>query len=256
MIGDVGTSQRVWVSGQDSSHVERHVAVADDDHALMTQIDWQRGEFGVPVEPRNELGGGATARQAHALDVEPTIVGRADCVEHRVMVGQQFGVGDVIADFDVEVEPEAALSGDPVEEPGDALGGLVVRRDAGPHQPVRRRKLLEDVDAHPSLGEQFIGRVHRCGTGADDRHGQRSAGARVDLRGLQHRRQLRRRGQLALTFRVERRVQLDERQLLGFEPRVGRNGADRAGGHAGAAVDAGDGVDVEHLRRCEAGLVR
>ena len=41
MIGDVGARQRIRIGGQDPRHVERHVAVADDDDAFMAQIDWQ-----------------------------------------------------------------------------------------------------------------------------------------------------------------------------------------------------------------------
>jgi hypothetical protein len=35
-----------------------------------------------------------------------------------VVVRQQFGVCDVLADLDVEIEPEATLAGDLVEQPG------------------------------------------------------------------------------------------------------------------------------------------
>ena len=57
------------------------------------------------VDPRDHLGGGAGAGQTHPVDVEPTVVGRADRVQHGVVVIQQFGVAEVLADLDVEVEP-------------------------------------------------------------------------------------------------------------------------------------------------------
>ena len=91
---------------------------------MITTRSWLRStgrsaEVGMPVDPRDQFGGGSGARQAHAVDVQATVVGRADRVQHGVMVGQQIGVAQVLADLDVEVEPEAAMTGDPVEEPGD-----------------------------------------------------------------------------------------------------------------------------------------
>ena len=109
------------------------------------------------------------------VDVEATVVGRADGVQHGVVVRQQLGVAHVLADLDVEVEPESAARGDPVEQLGDPLGGLVVGRHPGAHQTVGRRQLLEDVDPHALLGQQFVGGVHRGRPRPDDRHRQRAA---------------------------------------------------------------------------------
>ncbi len=105
VVGDVGAGQRVRVGRQDARDVERDVAVADDDHPLMAQIDWQIGVFGMPVDPRHHFGGGAGTRQPHAVDVESTVVGRTDGVEHRVVVRQQVVMRQVRSHLDVEVEP-------------------------------------------------------------------------------------------------------------------------------------------------------
>ena len=67
------------------------------------------------------------------------------------MMGQQVGMADVLADLDIEVEPEVAMTSDPVEELGDSFGVLVIGRDPGAHQPVGRGQLLKDVDAHAML---------------------------------------------------------------------------------------------------------
>ena len=147
--------------------------------------------------------------------------------------------------------------GDPVEQPGDPLGGLMVGRHARAHQTVRRRQLLEDVDPHALLRQQFVGGVHRRGPGADDRDRQRTAGARgapsgASITGASFDVG----GSLPSRFGIERRVEFDERQLLSVELGVGRDGADRARRDAGAAVHARDGIDVEHLGRREARLVR
>ena len=191
------------------------------------------------VDPRNHFGGGAGTRKAHAVDVESTVVGRTYGVDHRVVMRQKFVMGQVRSHLDVEVEPEPSPPGDPVEQPRHPLGALVVGGDPGPHQPVRRRQPFEDVDPHPVLGQQFVGGIHGRGSGADDRHRQRPACARLDISaprvtgasfdvG----------GSLRLALRIERGVQLDERQLLGLQPGVGCDRADRARAHARAAVDA------------------
>ena len=175
MVGDVGAGQLVRVGGEHAGHVESDVAVADDDDPLVTEIDWQIGEIGMAVDPGHQLGGGAGARHVHAVDVQPAVVGRADRVDDGVVVRQQIVVTQMLADLDVEEEPEFAPTGDPVEQRGDPLGGLVVRCHPGAHQSVRGGQLLEDIDPHAVLGEQFVGGVHRGRPGAHDRHGQRTA---------------------------------------------------------------------------------
>ncbi len=111
--------------------------------------------------------------RSDAVDVEPTVVRCTDGVDHGVMVCQQLGVTDVRADLDVEIEPESGQPRHSIEHPGDPLGALVIRRHARAHQPVGRRQLLEDVDPHAGLRQQFVGGVHRGRPGPDDRHRQR-----------------------------------------------------------------------------------
>ncbi len=91
--------------------------------------------------------------QAHPVDVQPAVVGCPDRVDDGVVMCQHVIVAELVADLDVEVEPEFATTRDPVEELSDPLGGLVVRRHPGSHQTVRGGKLLEDVDPHAVLGE-------------------------------------------------------------------------------------------------------
>ena len=210
----------------------------------------------MPVDPGHHLGGGPGAGQAHALDVQPTVVGRAHRIEHGVVMGQQVVVRQVRSHLDVEVEPKPAPPGDPVEQLRHPLGALVVGRHARAHQPVRGRQLFEDVDPHAKLAEQLVCGVHRGGPGTDDRHGQRSPGPRMDHGCLDDRCQLRRGRQLPLGFGVERGVERHERKLLRLQPGIGRDGPDRTRAHARTAVDARHRVDVEHLGRCEARLVR
>ena len=244
--------------GQDPGDIERDVAVADDHHSLVCQVDGKIGVFGVTIDPGDHLGGRAGARQAHTVDVQPAIVRCADRVEHGVVVVQQVGVRKVRSHLDVEEEPEAPPLGDVVEQPGDPLGALVVRCHARAHQTIRRRQPFEDVHPHTALGEQLVGGVHRGRPGTDDRHRQRTRLARMDFRGVDHRRQFRRRRQLLARgpIRIERRIESDERQLLGLQSTVGCDRSDRAGADARTAVDTGDGVDVEHFGGREARFVR
>ncbi len=134
----------------------------------------------------------------------------------------------------------------------------MVGGDPGAHQPVRRRQPFEDVDPHPVLGKQFVGGIHGRGTGPDDRDRQWAARTGIDKRRLDHRRQLGGRRHLLVggPLRIEGGVERDERQLLGLQPGVGCDRPDRAGRHAGAAVDTRRRIDVEHLGGGEARLVR
>ena len=219
MIGDVGASQFVGVGGEHASHIDGDVAVTDDDDPLVAEIDWQIGEVGVTVDPGHDLGSGAGTGQVHAVDVQPAVIGRADGVDDGVVVRQQVIVAEVLADLDVEEEPEFAATGDPVEERSDPLGGLVVRRHPGAHQPVWGGQLLEDIDPHTGLGEQFVGGIHRSRTGSHDRHGQRAPVISVIPAHLwcgDHRRQFGCRRQLLAcrAIWIVRRVERDEGLLF------------------------------------------
>ena len=255
-VGDVGPGQTVRVAGEDPRDVEGDVAVADHHDGFRAQVDWQIGEVGVAVDPGHQLGRGAAARQTHPLDVQATIIGRTNRVEHGVVMLGQFGEREVLADLDVEEERESRQPRHLVEQLGDPLGGLMIGSDAGTHQPVRRRQLLEDVHDDAALCQQFVRGVHGCRPGADDGDGQGTTAAVVHHGRLQHRRELRRRGQLSLTLRVERRIEFDEHLLVLVEFGIGRDGADGTRADTRAAVHARHGIDVEHLGGREPRLVR
>ena len=109
-VGNVGAGQVVRIGREHSGHIKGDVAVADDHDAFVAEIDWQVGKVGMPVDPCDQLGGGSGARQTHPVDVQPAIVGRTDRVQHGVMMGQQVGVTQVLADLHVEVEPEVTIT--------------------------------------------------------------------------------------------------------------------------------------------------
>ncbi len=258
LVGDVGVSQLVRVGRQYAGHIQRDVAVSNDNDPLVAEIDWQIDEIGMPVDPCHQFGGGAGAGQIHPVDVEAAVVGRARCVDDGVVMCEHVVVAELIADLDVEEEPELATTRDPVEQLGHPLGGLMIRRYPGPHQSVRGGQLFENIDPHALLGQQLVGGIHRGRPGPHDRHRQRAAVLTVDLRCRNHRRQFGCRRQLLIsrTIRIETRVERDERQLLSRQAGVGGNGAHRARAHAGTAVHARHRIDVKHFSGSEFRLVR
>ena len=175
-------------------------------------------------------------------------MGGTDRIDDRMMMRKQLVMGDVPADLDIEVEPEAVSAAHAVEQPGDALGARVVGGDPGTHQSVGGGQRVEDVDPHPGLGEKFVGGVHAGRTGPDDCHRQRDRSV-ADPGCGQYRRQLRDRRHLEPvgTDRVVVGVHRDERQLFGTQPGVRRDRADRAGTDTRAAIHTGQRIDVEHL---------
>ena len=185
-------------------------------------------------------------------------LGAPDGVNDRVVVRQQVVVAQLVADLDVEEEPELATACDPVEQLGHPLGGLMVRRNPGTYQSVRGGQFFEDIDPYALLGQQLVGGVHGGRPGPDDGHRQRAAVLAVNLRRWDYRRQLgcRRQFLVGRAIRIERRVEFDERQLLGSQPGIGRNGTNRAGADAGAAVHTRHRIDVKHFGGSESRLVR
>ncbi len=198
-------SQLVRVGGQHAGHVQRDIAVSDDDDPFVAEIDWQINEIGMPVDPRHQLGGGTGARQIHPVDVEAAVVGRARCVDDGVVMRQHVVVAELVADLDVEEEPELATTGDPVEQLGHPLGGLVIRRHPGTHQSIRGGQLFEDIDPNALLGQQLVGGIHGGRPGPHDGHRQRTGVLAVHFRCGDHRCQLGRRWQ----FLVGRSIRIE-----------------------------------------------
>ena len=96
-------------------HVKRHVAVADDHHPLVIEFDAAISDPRVSVDPCDHIGGAAGTRQSHTLDVESAVTRSADCVEHSVVVSQQFVMRNMLSHFDIEVVVKPFLLADPVE---------------------------------------------------------------------------------------------------------------------------------------------
>ena len=146
VIRDVGGRQHVGIRDQDTSHVHRHVAVPDDDRPLVRQVEFPVRKVGVAVVPGDELGRGMAAPKVLARDSEPTVRLRAEGVDDVVVVPAQVRPIQVPAHGHVAEEAHVGLRRDPVVLRGDLLDRRMVRRDALPHQPVRRGQAVEHVD--------------------------------------------------------------------------------------------------------------
>ena len=83
---------------------------------------------------------------------------------------QQLRAGDVAAELDMPEEPEALVLGGLVVGAGDRLDLRVVGGDARPHEPVRRRQAVVEVDGELRVvdGQQLAGGVEAARAGADD----------------------------------------------------------------------------------------
>ena len=236
------------------SHVERHVAVADDDGALVIERRVQVDPVGVPVVPVDEVRGRVAAAQLLARNLQCPALGRAGGVDDAVMMLEQLVMGHVAPDLDVEPQGNGLPSGEVLEHARHLLGVEVVRSDAVPDQAVGRRQPIEERDLDlgaPGAGE-LVGKEPTGRTGADDSHAERLG----LVFPLGSRRRVRHRCRDVAHPREVVGVDLQVvAQVVGnLEVRV--HGADRAGVDARAAVDALVRMDVEHLGRGELRLVR
>ena len=170
VVGRVGDRELRRRQREHPRDVDRDVAGADDDRLLGLQVDLEPAVVRVAVVPGDELGRGVRAAQLLARDPEPPVDRGAERVEDDVVVLEQLAAGDVAAELDMPEEPEALVLGRLVVGPRDRLDLRVVRGDARPHEPVRRRQAVVEVDGERRLvdGQQLAGGVEAAGAGADD----------------------------------------------------------------------------------------
>ena len=166
--GDLGGHEVVGVLGQDAGDVQRDVADADDGDLLGTQVPGTR-VVGVTVVPRDEVGAAVALGGVDAGNVEGGVGVGSGGEDDGVIVLLELGHRDVTADLDVADEPNVPALEDLVEGHDDLLDARVVGGDAVAHQPVGRRKPLEqvDTDLHARLREDVRG-VDACGACSDD----------------------------------------------------------------------------------------
>ncbi len=172
VVGHVGAGEDLRIHHQRTGDVECDVAVADDHRALTGQVERPVRVVGMPVVPGNEFRCSVRAGQVLARDLEVPVTGRADRVDDRVVVGEQFVVRDVGAHLDVEVALGVLVSDGAAEQVADRLGALVIRCHTGPDETERRREAIEDVDLDTGTGSELHRGVAGGGTGSDDRDPQ------------------------------------------------------------------------------------
>ena len=183
VVGDVGRGQFFDRARQDAGDVHRHVAVADDGHALHpAQVVLQVAVVGMPVVPADENGRRVAAGQVFARNAQPAVRFGPGRKQDLVIVAEHLVEEHVLTERDVAEEAEARPAGDLLVLADDGLDLLMVGGHAATHQPIRGRQAVEHIDAdgHVFLPEQFAGGIEAGRSGAEDSHAERE-GIGADL---------------------------------------------------------------------------
>jgi hypothetical protein len=138
VVRDLGGKQLLRVLDQHAGHVQCHVAVADHGNFLRLQRPLPR-HVRVPVVPGNKISAAEGALQVDARDRQVGVLDGAGGEDHSVVEGAEIVEGEVPAVGDVAQEPNVAAVQDLVERVDDAFDPRMVRGNAIPDQPVRRR---------------------------------------------------------------------------------------------------------------------
>src|SRR4051794_30876445 len=109
------------------------------------------------VVPSHELGSRVRAGAILALDAQPVVGHRPDRVDDRVVAVEQLLARDVGAQLDASEEAETFLRGGLLVAARDRLDLRVIRRNAGAHQPERRRQRVVEVDREARLQQVLAG---------------------------------------------------------------------------------------------------
>ena len=98
MVGNVrGAKLSHWL-GEDPAHVRSHVALSNDRHRFLTEVECSIAIIRVTVEPSDELSRGVTAQQVLARDAHSAVGLCSASKYYRVVSGPQFGDGNVTTD--------------------------------------------------------------------------------------------------------------------------------------------------------------
>ena len=259
--GDVGGGEGARVGDEDACDVEGDVAVAHDHDALGVEIDVEVGEVGMAVVPTHEGCRAGHSGEIESRQRELPVGGCPARPDHALVTVAQVGQGEVPPDLGVQQDLQSGVARDVVEQLHHLAGVQVIGRDAEPCQPERPVETFVHGDRDLWLPQQLVGRVHRrrarthdadrdrgvdgqLPRAIDGREGQPTG--RVD--GEAH-------GSVGRIV-VLGRVDLDEPFLPSRQAMSRDDGADRARTDTCAAVDAGRGIDVQHLGDAEIGLFR
>lgn len=153
--------------------------MADDHRRLVLEIEFEIGEVGMAVVPRDEIAGAVAPWQRLAGNVQRPAQFGAGREHDGVISLAELVDRDVVSNRDAADETKTRRSRDPVEGGRDLLELWMVGSDAEPHQPVGHRQPLEHVDGHRCVGaQQRFGGVEAARSAADDSDAEL---ARIDL---------------------------------------------------------------------------
>ena len=168
---EIGDRHLFFGLGEDARDVDGDVAEADDRGGFDVQVGIQVEELRMAVVPADEGVGAEDVLLVLARYAEPVVVGRAVGEDDGVVYRLKLRDARFAPDFDVAEEPDAVRLQYLGEGATDALGGLVIGRDAEADQAERRRQLVDHVDpAARQLVDQALGDIHPARSRSDDSH--------------------------------------------------------------------------------------
>jgi hypothetical protein len=142
---------------------------------LGTQIDLETAVVWMAVVPGHKLRGSMRAAQVLARYTHALVSRVADRVADDVVALQQLPASDVATELDMAEETEPLMLGRLVVGPGDRLDLRMVRRHAAPHETVRGRQAIVQVNGEPRLvdRQELSRRVEAGRARADNCNAQR-----------------------------------------------------------------------------------
>src|SRR5436190_14793497 len=169
MFGNVRSAKLAHWLGEDTAHVRSHVALSNDCHRFLTEVECSIAVIRVTIEPSDELSRGVTARQVLARDAHSAIGLCSASKYNRVVSGSQFGDGNVTADTHVAPEIETRGTSNTVIYQDRFLELGMVRGNAAANQTERCRQALDHVHLYRQAGtQQSFRRIEATRTSADD----------------------------------------------------------------------------------------
>mmetsp|Transcript_38285 Transcript_38285/g.89601 ORF Transcript_38285/g.89601 Transcript_38285/m.89601 type:complete len:217 (+) Transcript_38285:857-1507(+) len=158
VLRNIRGAKLLYALAQDSSTIERDVAMADNHRSLcVREAEVEASGARVAVVPLHELSRGVHTRKPCARKPNPTVGRGAVCEYNRIVVLLQLRKGEtcglrrgreVAANADIAKVVDARVARNLREALCHLLHVLVVGSHAKPHEAKRNRQLLEKRDAH------------------------------------------------------------------------------------------------------------
>jgi hypothetical protein len=170
MFGNVrGAKLSHWL-GEDAAHVRSHIALSNDRHRFLTEVECSIAVIWVTIEPSDELGRGVAAKEVLARDAHSAVGLRSASKYYCVVSGPEFGDGNVTTDTHVAQEIESRGASNTLVYQDRFLELRMVRGDAATNQTERCRQALDHVDSYRQTGtQQSFRRIKAARASAYDR---------------------------------------------------------------------------------------